>query len=253
MKTLKWSLLVVLVTGVGISTVMLLTRSPRTQATDANEAMEANQQSQKAERNEPVVHQHAPVAPVPVRKPASEVALTPDKTGAPAADIPSQPADVLRVRADQVLAKVNDQAILLKHLVPLQPDEQEQAMTLEEYESRLNRAIEIELTFRAAAARSVDLTPEQKKRVDGIVHKHQDALQEYRKQGVTWSSVTAAQIEFEQRLTSVLMLQQNLVSAEAHVAPASDPTVQAQYEQARSEMLNRLKSQGAINISAARL
>ena len=40
---------------------------------------------------------------------------------------------MVRVRADQVLAKVNDQAILLKDLVPLRADEQEQAMTSEEY------------------------------------------------------------------------------------------------------------------------
>lgn len=251
MKTLKWSLLVVLVTGVSISTVMLLTRSPRTSTTDANEATEANQQGQEAERNEPV--QPAPLAPVPVRKPAAMIALALDKTDAPATDIASQPASMMRVRADQVLAKVNDQAIQLKHLVPLHPDEQEQAMTLEEYESRLNRAIEVELTFQAAIARRADLTPGQKKRVDGIVQKHQAALQEYSKQGVTWSSVTPAQVEFEKRLASALMLQQNLVAMEAHAAPASDPGVQARYEQARSEVLSRLKGNSNISVSVAEL
>ena len=44
-------------------------------------------------------------------EPASVVPLTPEKA-APSA------ADMLRVRADRVLAKVNDQAILLKDLVP---------------------------------------------------------------------------------------------------------------------------------------
>ncbi len=253
MRTLKWSLWVVLVIGVSVSTVMLLTRSPQSHATDANEATEANERIQEAERNEPFVHRSAPVALVPVRKPASIVALTPDKTDATAADIASQPANAMQVRADQMLAKVNDQAILLKHLVPLQPDEQEQAMTPEEYESRLNRAIEMELTFQAAAARGVDLTPEQKRRVAVISQKHQAALQEYSKQGVTWSSVTAAQVDFEQRLTSALMLQQNLVGTEAHVAPASDANVQLRFEQARSEVLSRLKAQGNISVSTAEL
>jgi len=249
MKTLKWSLCVVLVTGVGVSTLMLLTRSPRPLAMDANEATEAIERSHEAERNEPVVYQPAPSATVPVRKPAPAVPLTPDKTDVPATDIAPQPASVMRVRADQVLAKVNDQAIQLKHLVPLPPDEQEQAMTAEEYESRLNRAIEMVLTFQAAAAQGVDLTPEQKKRVDGIAQKHQSALQEYSKQGVTWSSVTPAQVEFEKQFTAALFLQQNLVAIETHVAPASDPSVQARYEQARSDFLRHLDAKSIISIS----
>lgn len=122
-------------------------------------------------------------------------------------------------------------------------------MTPEDYDSRLNRAIEMELTFQAAAAQGVDLTPEQKKRVDGVAQRHEATLQEYRKQGVTWSSVTPAQVEFEQRLTSALMLQQNLVAMEARVAPAADSGVQARYEQARSEVLSRLKTQGNISVS----
>jgi len=49
------------------------------------------------------------------------------------------------------------------------------------------------------------------------------------------------------------MLQQNLVAMEAHVAPASDPSVQARYEQARSEVLSRLKAKGNISVSTAEL
>ena len=49
------------------------------------------------------------------------------------------------------------------------------------------------------------------------------------------------------------MLQQNLVAAEAHVAPASDPSVQTRYEQARSDVLNRLKATGNISLSTAEL
>lgn len=253
MKTLKWSLLVVLATGVGVSTFMLRTRSPRPQTADANEATEANERNQAGERNEAAVYQPAPLATVPVRKPAHVLPLTPERTDVPAADIASQPGNVIQLRADRVLAKVNDQVILLKDLVPLQPDEQEQAMTSEEYQSRLNRAIEMELTFQAAAARRVDLTPEQKKRVDGVAQRHEATLQEYKKQGVRWSSVTPAQVEFEKRLTSALMLQQNLVATEAHVVPASEPGVQARYDQARNKVLSRLKAKGNISVSTAEL
>ena len=200
-----------------------------------------------------MVYQPAPLATVPVRKLVRAVPLTPDKTDVPAAEIAPESANVVRVRADRVLAKVNEQAILLKDLVPLRADEQKQAMTPEEYDSRLNRAIEMELTFQAAAAQGVDLTPEQKKRVEGIAQKHEAILQEYKTQGVTWSSVTPAQLEFEQRLTSALLLQQNLVAMEAHVAPASDPSVQARYEQARSEVLDQLKAKANISVSTAEL
>lgn len=103
------------------------------------------------------------------------------------------------------------------------------------------------------AAQGVELTPQQKQRVNGIGQEHQAALQEYGKQGVTWSSVTAAQVEFEQRLTSALMLQQNLVATEAHVAPALNAGAQAQYEQARSELLARFKVEANISVSAAEL
>lgn len=249
MKTLEWSLLVMLVTDVSVLTVMLHTRSPRTLTTDAAGTTETNERSE----DDPVVHQPASLATVTVRKPASAVALTPEKQTRLRPTLHRSPPNVMRVPADRVLAKVNDQAILLKHLVPLQPGEQEQAMNPEEYESRLNRAIEMELSFQAAAARGVDLTPEQRKRVDGIAQKHKATLQKYRKQAVTWSSVTLGQVEFEKRLTSALMLQQNLVAIEAHVAPASDPSVQARQEQARSEVLNRLKAQSNISFAGAKL
>jgi len=124
-------------------------------------------------------------------------------------------------------------------------------MTPEEYESRLNRAIEMELTFQAAAARGVDLTPDQKKRVDGVAQKHEATLQEYRKQGVTWSSVTATQLEFEKRLTSALMLQQNLVAREADVKPSPDAAVQAGYEYALGKILSRLRGSGNIKVASA--
>ena len=111
----------------------------------------------------------------------------------------------------------------------------------------------MELTFQAAAAQGMDLTPEQKKRVEGIAQRHEATLREYTKRGGTWSSVTPAQVEFEKRLTSALLLQQNLVAMEAHVAPASDPSVQTRYEQARNEVVSRLKAKGDISVSTAEL
>ncbi len=253
MKTLKCSLCVVLAAGFGFTAIMLLTRSPIPPAAEAGAVGNGIEGAQEVEPAEPGVEPPAPVATTPVRIPASAVPLAPIQTGVPLVDIAAEHSHLKRVRADRVLAKVNDQAIQLKHLVPLRSDEQEQAMTSEEYESRLNRAIEMELAFQAAAAQGVDLTPEQKRRVDGIAQRHESTLQEYKKQGVTWSSVTPEQIGFEQRLISALMLQQNLVAAEAHGAPASDPGVQARYEQSRSEVLSRLKANGNISVSTVEL
>ena len=138
-----------LVSGLGVATVLLRTRSPGPPATDANERNEA------VEPNEAMVDQPAPLATVHVRKLVRAVPLTPDKTDVPVIEIAPESANVVRVRADRVLAKVNGRAILLKDLVPLRTDEPEQAMTVEEYDSRLNRAIEMELTFQAAAAQGV--------------------------------------------------------------------------------------------------
>ena len=104
------------------------------------------------------------------------------------------------------------------------------------------------MTFQAAAAGEVDLTPEQKMRVDGVAQTHEASLQEYRKQGVTWSSVTPAQVEFEQRLTAALMLQQNLVARITSFAPSPNAGVQGHYEQARGDLLNRFKAQSNINV-----
>jgi hypothetical protein len=249
MKTLKGNVWVVLVTGLSLLTVMLLTHSPRTVTSDANRPAEVNEQSQEAEPNEPVVDQPAPLATTPVRKLASVTPPTPDKTDVPAADIAAQPSSVMRIRADQVLAKINDRAILLAHLVPLAPDEQERAMTAEEYESRLNRAIEMELTFQAAAARGVGLTLQQSKRLGSIARKHEAAFQAYSQQGITWSSLTAAQLEFEQRVTAARMLQQNLVAKEFAATPSPKAELQAQYEAARQASFVRLKSNAVISRS----
>src|SRR6266511_3467093 len=100
MKILKWSLLAVLVTGLGLSTIAFLIRSPRPLDVDANQATDANERNQAAEQDQPEVYQPAPLAPVPVRKLAPVIPLTPDKTDVPAADIAPEPANVVQVRAD---------------------------------------------------------------------------------------------------------------------------------------------------------
>ena len=248
MKTLKWSLLIVLVIGMGISTILLRTRSLDTPLAETD----ANEPSPAVER-EAVADQLAPLTTVPAREPAMPLSPPPFKADVSMVDLPSESAAAVRVRADDLLATVNDQLILLKHLVPLAPSEQERAMTLEEYESRVNRAIEMELTFQAAAAQGVELTAAQSKCVDSIAQKHEATFQEYRKQGITWSSMTTAQLEFEQRLTSALMLQQNLVAIITGVAPSLDPGVQARYEQSHTEVLSRLKAQANISVVSAKL
>lgn len=246
MKTRRCSLLAMLVIGVGFL-AMSLQHSPHSRIGQADETGQAGEGS-KAE-----VYPHSPLTTAPVGHRAAAVSVAAEKTDMSATDIASKPAALMRVRADRPLAKVNNQAVLLKDLVPLREGEQEQTMTGEEYQSRLERAIEMELTFQAAALQRVNLTSEQKRRVNGIVQKHEAALRDYQKQGITWSSVTPSQVEFEQRLTSALLLQQNLVAMEARVAPSSDPGVQARYEQARSELLGRLKVGGIISVSIADL
>ena len=241
-----WIVLIALVTGLGVSTVLLRTRSPRPLDMNANQATDANERNPAVEQNEAMVYQPTPLATVPVRKLASTIPPTPDKTDVPVADITSESANVLRVRADQVLAQVNGKAIQLNDLAALEAEETERMMTPEEYESRLNRAMEMELTFQAATAQGVDLTSEQKKRLDSIAQKHEATLQEYQQQGITWSSVTEAQLEFEQRLTSALMLQQNLVAKESKVKPSPDAAIQARYEDALRELIVRLKSSADI-------
>ena len=162
--------------------------------------------------------------------------------------IPWEPVSSVTVKTAQVLAVINGKPIQLHDLIPLGPDENEKAMTEEQFQSRLSRAIEIELISQTAQARGVGLTPEQQQRLNDIVKDHKDTFREYKQQGISWSSVTTAQLEFEKRLTSSLMLQQNLDTKEAGATPSSNPSVQAQYEQALSRILAGLKASANINL-----
>lgn len=188
-------------------------------------------------------NEHAAVAQ------ASETHGMPPSRGDTVVDLPEIapiPPGAVRVRANEMLAQVNGKAIQLKDLVPLEANAIEKTMMEEDYQSRLNRAIETELTFQAANSQGVELTAEQKQRLDSIAAKQQATFQDDRKQGINWTSVNAAQIEFEKRLTSALMLQQNLVAKEAQAAPDRDRAVQERFEQALRELLARLKSNATI-------
>lgn len=150
------------------------------------------------------------------------------------------------VQAAEVLATVNEKPVKLRDLMPVEPGETEMEMTREEYAYRLQRAIEAELIVQAARAQDVELTPAQQKRVAQVAQNHQADLEHYRKFGATWSSVTADQMDLEERLAAAQMLELNLVARQAGVAPHPDPEKQARYEQARRELLDQLSAAAKI-------
>jgi hypothetical protein len=187
--------------------------------------------------------------PKPVEQPT-----TPELPAArePALDLPSIHAQTVQtrtIRADTILASINGKPIQLKDLVPLAPEDTEKTMSAEQYESRLDRAIEMELTAQAAQTQGVSLTDEQQQRLSYIAEDHEENLRDYKEDGISWTSVTAAQISFEQRLTSALMLQQNLVAKETSLTPSPDQDVQAGYEEALRDLLSRLKANGNIAVN----
>jgi hypothetical protein len=106
----------------------------------------------------------------------------------------------------------------------------------------LQRAIETELTFQAARAQGVELTPAQQQRVDQTGANDQADLEHYKEYGLTWSSSSAGQVEFEKRLLTAQLLEQNLVAKAVDLAPSPDPEAQARYEQARRTLLNQLQA-----------
>jgi hypothetical protein len=184
---------------------------------------------------------------------AAMPAITPDGAGrAPSRSIdlaePSDESDQpIRLSVTQDLGSVNGTLIQLKHLVPILPGEKEKGMTIAEYRSRLERAIEAELMFQEARCQGVDLTPQQKERLDRLEQEEDSALQElHRKQGVTWSSFGAEEVEFEKQLLTAQMLQQNLVIKQAGVAPSPQHEVQFRYEEARRELLDKLQAGARI-------
>lgn len=190
----------------------------------------------------------AVVAPLVIAAPAvaqqSQTAVNP--AVAPVATPPVSSVNPMRVSATQVLARVNGKPIQLKDLVAVQPGEAEKSMTPAQYKHRLQRAIEMELTFQAAREQGVELTPAQKQRLEQIAAQPQENLEHYRKDGFTWSSSTAAQAEMERLLLTAQLLEQNLVAKKAGVIPSSQPAMQTRYEQERRALLDQLQTGASI-------
>ena len=146
----------------------------------------------------------------------------------------------------EVLATVNEVPVRLRDLIPAGPEEAEKGMTREQYAYRFQRAIETELVFQAARAEGVELTQAQQQRLEKITGVIPADPARFRKLGVTWSTADSEQVEFEKRLTSAQMLEQNLVAKKAGASPSPDPEKQARYEQARRELLDQLSASARI-------
>jgi hypothetical protein len=154
--------------------------------------------------------------------------------------------NVVRLKPDQVLATVNDQPVHLRHLMPV-GSATEKELTNDQYEFRLKRAIEIELWFQAARAEGVGLTQAQQQRTDGVAARHQAELTYYGKYGMTWSTSGSEQVEFEKRVLTAHMLEQNLLAKKSAVAPSPVSTLQSSYEQARQALLQQLYARANIS------
>lgn len=113
------------------------------------------------------------------------------------------------------------------------------------YESRLNRAIEAELTFQAARSQNVNLTDEQQQRLQHIRDKAAADTQAYRSQGMLWTSIKPEQLEFEERMTSALLLQQNLVAK----AGGPSPQDAGAYAESLRQLLDQLRAAANIAIN----
>jgi hypothetical protein len=152
----------------------------------------------------------------------------------------------VRLTAGRVLATVNQIPLTLADMVPVTAGQMEVVMEAEEYEIRMAKAVEAELTLQAARSQGVGLDLAQQERVTKIAQRHAETMAKMKEEGVTWTSVTAEQIAMQERQMAVNMLQQNLVKKEAGVWPSADPAEQAKYEAALRALMERLKSNAAI-------
>lgn len=135
-----------------------------------------------------------------------------------------------RLRPDQVLAQVNGVAIGPADLVPAGPGG-ERIMDPDMYRFLLDRAIDRELVFQAAATHNVSLTAQQKVQLEAA----RTALEVTEPDVVKELTRTPEQVEFELRDTAGLMLQTDLV-AQAGPSPVVSPEeVHEYYEAHRSE------------------
>ncbi len=157
--------------------------------------------------------------------------------------------EVVRLIPDQVLATVNKEPIQLRHLIPVGEDKAESVLTPEEYSSRLQRAIDVEVVLQAARNAGVDLTEAQQKRRDAIDAGSQAELAHYQKHGLSWSTNGPGQVAFEKRLLSAQMLEQNMVAKASTLSPSTDPAIQSRYELARLDLLKQLHAAANVAIT----
>jgi hypothetical protein len=154
---------------------------------------------------------------------------------------------IVKVSPVLALATVNRTEIRLEHLMPLRLTSYETVpMERSIFRSRLQRAIEAELIFQAASDAGIELTESQQRRLDQIAPKHESNLEELKPYGMSWDTLSEAQVSFERRMTETMMLRQNLVASTDAVAPSPDSETQAQYEQALQAMLDKLTASAVI-------
>lgn len=158
-------------------------------------------------------------------------------------------AQGVKIKADQVVATVNQIPITAADLVPVPASSADVTLDPAEYEARLAKAVDAEMTLQAARRQGVSLQPAQQDRIAAIAQRHTDAFAKYKEQGVTWSSVTPEQIALEERQLAASVLQQNLVLKQAGVGPSPDPAVQAKYEAALRTLLDQLRASAQITLA----
>jgi len=180
-----------------------------------------------------------PRAAVTTPPPPTQYVQVPGAEGQPA-------SQGVKIQAGQVLATVNQIPITVADLIPVPAGQADVTMGAAEYDVRLGRAVEAEVTLQAARRQGVGLQPMQQDRIAAIAQRYADAFARYKEQGVTWSSVTPEQIPLEERQMAAAVLQQNLVMKLAGVAPSPDPAMQAKYEASLRAMLDQLKAGASI-------
>ncbi len=149
----------------------------------------------------------------------------------------------MRLQPGQMLATVNGRALRLADLMPIEPhDVAEHEFDLEVFKSRLERAIDLRLTFDAALAEGVNLRPEQEAAVDRVRQSYADAGARAKSKGLQWTSTTEAQIEFEQSLTHALLLQQRLIEERGGPSPAAS----TEYNRALAALRSELRAGATI-------
>lgn len=185
-------------------------------------------------------------ATAPIASPPSVAEATPpahphaDEVNAPVADAhmhaepalaAGPPPPAVEIAATEVLASVNGMAITLADLVPVRAGEAKQTLSTRDYGLLLNAAIERQVVAQAARAEGIVLTPAQEANVDGVRRQHHADIEANRQQGLTWTSVTDAQIEFEADRAAAILLKQNVL-AEAGAPPLQPPyaAVEAHYQ-----------------------